>query len=546
MKRCARRMRLKTLSRAVAMASVGLWAAPCAHAFEIDTGNPDLTARWDNTVRYNLGLRTQAQDSAQTNTIGHANSDLKFKQGDVITSRVDLLSELDVAYKGVVGLRVSGQGWYDPAYDDKEVINPALGPASAAYPGQRFTSYTKRWNTGPSAEFLDYFVFGKFSVADVETNVRLGSHNLYWGESLFSFIHGVSYAQGPVDIRKALATPGLEAKELFKPLPQLSFTTQLADNLSVSGQYFVDWRASPLPDGGTYWGIADFITAGGGTNVGAFGGLPFVGTNHEPNKKYGDWGLMTRWGPQWFGGTFGAYVRQYTDKFPQIVPTADFSNLGFDYLSKRVTLLGLSASKNIGGVVVSGELSHRRNTGLLPSATATVGTEPIGDTWHALVNVVGYAGKTPLFDSMVWMGELTYSRLDKVRSNPGNFNSVDYACAGVAANLGCATRDAYGIALKVEPKWMQVMDGVDLSMPMFLSVGLHGNSPVFFGGYQGDGSYSLGLTADVRNKYTIALAYNGNLSRKSRGEVNGRRVITDATSYYYDRGNVTLTFKTTF
>lgn len=515
-------------------------------AFEIDTGNPDLSVRWDNTLRYNLGVRAQRQDMAQTNAIGHANSDLKFGRGDVITSRFDLLSEVDVIYKDRLGLRVSGQGWYDPAYDDKEEINPALGPASAAYPNQRFTDFTKRWNEGPSAEFLDYFVFGKFSVGNVETNLRLGSHNLYWGESLFSFVHGVSYAQGPVDVRKALATPGTEAKELFKPLRQMSFTTQLSDTFSVAGQYFLDWKPSTLPDGGTYFGLADFITAGGGTTVGAFGGLPFVGTNHEPDKKHGDWGLMARWSPAWLSGTAGLYYREYTDKFPQIVPAADFSNLGFDYLDKRVTLVGASLSKNIAGIVVSGEVAHRKNTGLLAGPAATIGTEPVGDTWHALVNLVGYVGKTALFDSMVWLGELTYSRLDKVRSNPGSFNSVDYACAGVAANLGCATKDAVGIALKVEPKWTQVFDGVDLSMPVFYTVGLKGNSPVFFGGYKGDGSYSIGLTADYLNKHNFSLSYNGFLARKTRADVSGMRVVADATSYFYDRGNVTFTFKTSF
>lgn len=35
-----------------------------AQAFEIDTGNPDLTLRWDNTVKYNLTMRAQDQDKS--------------------------------------------------------------------------------------------------------------------------------------------------------------------------------------------------------------------------------------------------------------------------------------------------------------------------------------------------------------------------------------------------------------------------------------------------------------------------------------------------
>ena len=33
-----------------------------ARAFPIDTGDPDLTLRWDNSLRYNLGVRAQRQD----------------------------------------------------------------------------------------------------------------------------------------------------------------------------------------------------------------------------------------------------------------------------------------------------------------------------------------------------------------------------------------------------------------------------------------------------------------------------------------------------
>lgn len=41
------------------------WAVTCtlpAFAVGIDTGNEDLTLPWDNTVRLNLGVRTDKQD----------------------------------------------------------------------------------------------------------------------------------------------------------------------------------------------------------------------------------------------------------------------------------------------------------------------------------------------------------------------------------------------------------------------------------------------------------------------------------------------------
>src|SRR5262245_37753286 len=48
----------------VAWAVVLLASAAGAAAVELDTGNADLSIRWDNTLRYNLAYRTQDQNAA--------------------------------------------------------------------------------------------------------------------------------------------------------------------------------------------------------------------------------------------------------------------------------------------------------------------------------------------------------------------------------------------------------------------------------------------------------------------------------------------------
>jgi hypothetical protein len=561
-----------------ALLAVG-YAIP-AHAMPIDMGNPDVQVRWDNTLRYNLGVRAEKQDPNILNNPNYDDSDSKFKRGNVVTNRLDVLSEFDLIHKKTSGLRVSAALWYDNAYrSDTVKTNPAftfpgLGDTSTAYPDNKYTHYTKRWNEGPSGEFLDAFVFGQFDAGGVPVNVKLGQHTIYWGESLFSFVHGVSYAQGPVDIRKALATPGVEAKEVFKPLPQISATAQLTDTLSVGGQYFFGWKPSPFPDGGTYFGVLDALTLGGGTYLvnpalaaatsGQLGGtavdpVPFIPSYKDP-KKTGDWGVMARWSPSWLNGTAGLYYRRYTDKLPQLVlggfqaPPAALgvfipTSFGLSYLDQRVTLVGASVSKQIAGMSVSAEVAHRSNTGLLMGPATVVGSEPVGDTWHALANAIAYFGKTPVFDSAALTGELTYSRLGKVKSNPGNFNSVDYFCKGAADQLGCATKDAWGLAVKFEPQWFQVFPGADLSMPITYSRGLKGTSPVLFGGYEGAYSYSVGLTLDVKGKYSFNVAYNDSYARHTNA-VNALGLPAVNTiggiGAQWDRGWVSFTAKMSF
>ena len=97
---------------------LALLAAPAAQAIEIDTGNPDWTLRWDNTVKYSLMQRLNDASptlSAQPPlTVNQDDGDNNFKKG-LVSSRIDLLSELDVVYQNRLGLRLSAEEEYDGA-----------------------------------------------------------------------------------------------------------------------------------------------------------------------------------------------------------------------------------------------------------------------------------------------------------------------------------------------------------------------------------------------------------------------------------------------
>src|SRR4051794_38067685 len=86
--------------RATALAVVAMLAAAGgARAFDIDTGNPDIALRWDNTVRYNLGARVQSQDPNLLASPNFDDGDRNFSKGSIVTNRIDLLSEFDVVWQ---------------------------------------------------------------------------------------------------------------------------------------------------------------------------------------------------------------------------------------------------------------------------------------------------------------------------------------------------------------------------------------------------------------------------------------------------------------
>ena len=251
------------------------------------------------------------------------------------------------------------------------------------------------------------------------------------------------------------------------------------------------------------------------------------------------------------------YYRRYADKLPQALLTAvgpGRSQYNLIY-ADGIDLFGISLAKNIAGVSVGAELSYRHNTplnaqilGVSPSGLPARGetSGPRGDTYHGLVNLLGLISKTPVFDAANWAVELTWSQWSKVRSGANLFNAVGYApCAGRDKWDGCTTKNFWGLGLAFTPTWYQVFPGVDISAPVTYAVGLSGNAATVFGGNEGNGNYSIGIGADIYQKYRVDLKY---IDFVGRYRDNGTAVTTQNgfTTLLKDRGFVSLTFKTTF
>ena len=146
---------------------------------------------------------------------------------------------------------------------------------------------------------MDAFVFGGVDLGEVPVQAKLGRHTIYWGESVLlgGHLHSVSYAQNPLDLQKGFATPGTEAKELFRPLNQLSAQAQLTDTLSVAGNAMFEWESYRYPEGGTYLGPVDFVFNGPDRQfVSPALGFASRRPAAEP-KQHGEFGLSARWSP---------------------------------------------------------------------------------------------------------------------------------------------------------------------------------------------------------------------------------------------------------
>jgi hypothetical protein len=398
-----------------------LLGAQQAQAKEYEAGE-DWTVRWDNTFKFNYGIRTEEQSDAIVLQGNNASvgiladdGDLGWEQWDTTTARLDILSEFDAVFKdGKFGVRVSAAGWYDYAYNDDTdfpVANPYLGGTNTwslieSGPGQLNNAGESLHYLG--GELLDAFVFTNFDMGSVPVNIRAGRHTIFWGNTLLfqGAVHGVASSAVPLDLNKAFTVPGSEAQELFLPTNKISTVLQFTPNLSLSAYYSLEWQETRLPAPGSYFSPAEIL--GDDPELimlapGAPGGGPRVGTmkvhDGEPDDS-GDFGVNLQYyfgkldleaqffyvnyssnipdglvGTLDFGQTvavFGAAgVPPFSSFYPAFATAPDVlapDALGIGQwkwnYKEDIDLFGFSLSKQIGEISYALEYVRRENTPL--------------------------------------------------------------------------------------------------------------------------------------------------------------------------------------
>lgn len=524
---------------------LGALSVPSAYALTVDTGNPDLKINWTTDFRLGFGWRAENIASGLGDDPTSHQSDYSTHSGDMWKRRLDVLTEVDVIYKDDYGARVSATGWYDNAYDDHDLKgNPSLAGISS-YANGKLSRQAQRYYNGPSGEFLDAFVFGRFELGDIPTTFKAGQHSLIWGVSQVNASDSVSWSQQPANFQKGAEAPGASPKELAMPLPQLSFQTQLTDTVSVAGYYHLDWKPNRQSEGGTFLGGPDFLYADDGRIYA--GTVPGLGNLYIPqgdiidpkDKQRGNYGVQLGLSPDWYGGTIGLVYRRMDEMQPwpvnfEVDPTSITGVRFHQVYNRGVDLFGAYTNFNWMDVSWGSELSYRRGTALdstggpLPNGDLNGAT---GNTWHFLFNGQAQLPTLPLYDTGIAVAELSYTYLDKVTHNEVVFSK----CKDARDGAGCGTRDASSLSLILMPTWLQVMPGVDLTGNMTLAgYGLQGNSPTPTGSAERAFAWSLGVTADVDLRYKIGLLYS------DASDVDTRIGAMGST----DRGRITLTLQT--
>ncbi|WP_347250539.1 DUF1302 domain-containing protein [Zoogloea sp.] len=539
----------------LAVVVAAMLASGGAAAFQIDTGNPDLTVSWDNTLKYSAAWRVRSVDGAVAdNSLGpQANTndgDLNFGKG-LISNRLDLLSELEFRYRKDFGFRVSGAAWYDDVYSRRNDNPGALGGAlvnSRSVGYDEFTRDTARLH-GRKAELMDFFGYANLTPGDLNVNVKGGRFTQLYGESLFFGNNGIAGAQTPLDLVKALSVPNSQFKEIARPVGQVSTQVQLSPTVSVGAYYQLEWRKSRLPAAGSYFSFADFVDEGGESLILGPGAVLFRSPDIEPrNSGQGGFQLKLKSGDT----EYGFYAAQFHDKMPQFYARPGVNvkagSIG-DYVmvyAENIRTVGASISTLVGETNVAAELSFRDNMPLVASGNAVItGADsngkgraafPVGKTMHLNVSAISVMGASALWEGASFIGELAYNRRLSISDNANQLDPL-------------ATKDASALQFIFQPEYFQVLPGVDLQVPIGLSYGISGRSSVngaLFPAEQG-GNFSLGVKADYQKTWQAGLNYTHYFG--SAGSVVRYGTAVPELSYqnfHGDRDFVSLSVQRTF
>ena len=504
---------LYLIAAAIALLLVGI--CNNANAFIIPTGNEDYELRWDNSFRYNYGIRVHGTDDPILNNLNIDDGDRNFDKGEV-TNRLDILSEMDFRHKSGYGIRISGAFWYDQAYYNG-VKNTSVMSSNNLDNGVQslgFPDKTKKYSGGPEIELLDAFIFGKSTFGEMAFNWKIGRSTVYWGEAFLfgGAINGLSYGQLPIDLAKAFGSPGAEIKELFRPLGNVNAALQIIPGLTVFGQWFFQWENYRFPESGSYLNNADMLDKGRLGLLLAPGFAATRGSDSEPNGTK-NWGVGLKWTPSAMqDATFGFYYRRTSDMFFQFHYDAVNNQFTSAY-ADGIDIYGISFSKAFQGWSIGAEYSIRHNMPLqsslvivtdptkMPTGGDTLGAR--GDTQHALINIWKLVPKMLWWQSANFITEFNFCHWDSVDDPYNVFLGRDGY-----NNIDRVTKDALGVSINFSQSWYQVIPGWDVSVPITYSRGLMGTSALLFSDSQNAGSMSIGISAQAFSKYDFAITWN--------------------------------------
>ncbi len=417
--------------------------------------------------------------NAANNDDGNRN----FDKG-LVSNKFTAVVDLDFNWRNL-GVFLRGRAYYDTVYMNQSTDMDAVGyqtynSGNATCCGDGtiggdtamgdFPDGTLDVN-GQVVEMLDHFIYGTFELpGDRLFDLRLGSQVVNWGETTIT--PGISGLQNRFD-QIGGTTVGAELKEIFLPTGAIYGQIDVTSKLTFETYYQYQWIENRLTGVGSYFGGTtgfDFIGPGAQNMLIPFGYNPdgsiailssVPKTDDIEPSDQGQWGAAFHYVTD--GGTdYGVYFVNGHDKSPSLTRNDEHGNpappVGIPASYSIVyfdNIHGMAASFTSvwGKANVQGEVTYFQNT---PIANAD------GVMERMPVTKLNFGGlyiftPTPLWDDLNLLWEFT-----GVFANGKTDQDLQFDA------------DAWGYVLRAEASYNNVLQGLDLKVPLFFQHALHG------------------------------------------------------------------------
>lgn len=264
----------------------------CADEF---TGGPAGTgARQVDPTLDRLGGCALSQPEHQdfVDTPGYSsqngdNGNLNYDKGDIVASAFKLTTDLSGSY-GDAGFSARFIGFYDWENDGRREFHPDSG---TAHGHQREFSEMNRGMEDAmvfNAAMEEANAYYNWDLWDRGMSLTVGRKALSWGESLTFPIGSINSNTIPSLIR--LNTPGGDLKELFVPVNQIVYSTDVTDEISMEAFYQLEFEpiTNHLPAANSFFSTSDTAGLGGTYAMLSFGKEPEDPDNLQDNNFVDD------------------------------------------------------------------------------------------------------------------------------------------------------------------------------------------------------------------------------------------------------------------
>ena len=521
------------------------------HAMEIKTDDDMISGSFDTTVSTGAAWRVEKRDEDLVGAYNGGNAshvngddgDLNYDRG-VISQLSRVTHELDLNYRNFSFFGRMNY-FYDAVNANKDELS---GDAKA--------------QVGADVDILDAYINGNFHVDDHPLNVRLGNQVLSWGESAF-IQNGVNIIN-PVDVTK-LRSPGAELRDALIPVPMVSASFGILENMSLEGFYQIVYENTEIDPPGTYFSTFDFIGNGGEMLWLGPEGLPGAGIprDNRTTRDAGQFGFALHASAPSLNETeFGLFYINYHSRMPVIsvkTGTQDGA-LNGDYpgsmryiveYPEDIHVVGVSFSTMLreSGIALQGEYSFRPNMPLQIDDTELLlaGFTPLNDiagtAYTFSDEIQGF--KTRKVDQV----QITASKLFGpnnpfgaasilVMGESGLTHVYDLEGRGSLKYDGpeTSTADAFSSGYRMLTKldYPNAVGAVKLSPKLAFSHDVFGISPGPGGNFiEGRKAISVGLGGSFLERWQADVDYTGYFGAGGLNQIHDRDFVTMNVKYFF-------------